>query len=193
MIGQRTRTRTRNGGTRFSSGIFFGYRILYCQPQSATHASQQWDDFLLGVSRLKHYFHYESHIDKLIPWWHWVKKDGTYFFAGHSDIRTESRVHIDRKAESSFHRQLFSAPNSNNSSKKDWNCARLRRAEHLSPQHSTLSDFHYQTHTTLNLKICNKTDLNVKNCIFSKNNCRNIWIIQIKVVTLHHQNNSNNN
>ena len=174
--------------------FFLGYRILYCQPQSASHASQQWDDFLLGVSIPKHHFHYESHIDKPRTWWQWVRKDGTHFFAGHSDTRTESRVYPDRKRESSSRRQLISALNCNNTSKKDWNCPRLRRAEHLSPQYPTLSDFHYQIHTDLNLKICNKTDLNVKNYIFLKNNWRNIWIIQIKDVTLHHQNkNSNNN
>ena len=123
----------------------------------------------------------------------WVGKDGTHFFAGHSDTLTESRVHIDRKGESSSCRTLISAPTCNNTSKKVWNCPRLRRAEHLSPQYSTLSDFHYQIHTDSNLKICNKTDLIVKNSIFPKNNCRNIWIIQIKVVTLHHQNNNSNN
>ena len=34
-------------------------------------------------------------------------------------------------------------------------CLNIRR-------YLTLSDFRYQTHTTLNLKMCNKTDLNVK-------------------------------
>lgn len=109
---------------------------------------------------------------------------------GYTDWIINTTRHKSRKLISP-HAHL--RPNCNNTSKKDWNCARLRRAEHLSPQHPTLSDFHYQTHTTLNLKICNKTDLNVKNCLFSKNNCRNIWIIQIKVVTLHHQNNNSNN
>ena len=126
----------------------------------------------------------------------WVRKDGTHFFTGHSDTRTESIVQLYRKAESSSRRQLISAPNYNNTSKKDWNCARLRRAD-ISRlnirRYLTLSDFHYQTHTTLNLKICNKTDLIVKNYIFPKNNCRNIWIIQIKVVNLQHLNNCNKN
>ena len=75
----------------------FGYRILYYQPQSASHAFQQWDDFLLGVLRLKHYFHYEIYIDKPRTWWQWVRKDGTHFFAGHSDTLTESSVHPDIK------------------------------------------------------------------------------------------------
>ena len=90
--------------------FFLGYRILYCQPQSASHASQQWDDFLLGVSIPKHHFHYESHIDKPRPWWHWFRKDGTHFFAGYSDTRTESIVYLYRKGESSSRRQLISAP-----------------------------------------------------------------------------------
>ena len=163
---------------------------------SNTHAFQQWDDFLLGLSRLKHYFHYESYIDKPRPWWHWFRKDGTHFFAGHSDTLTESRVQLDRKGESSSRRTLISAPTVITPAKKietvrgfvelNISCLNIRR-------YLTLSDFHYQTHTTLNLKMCNKTDLNVKNCLFSKNNCRNIWIIQIKVVTLHHQNNNSNN
>ena len=55
-------------------------------------------------------FHYESYINKPRPWWHWVRKDGTHFFAGYSDTRTDSRVHPDRKSESSFRRQLISAP-----------------------------------------------------------------------------------
>ena len=118
----------------------FWYRILYCQPQSASHAFQQWDNFLLDVSRLKHYFHYESYIDKPRTWWRWVRKDGTHFFAGHLDTQTESRVQPDRKGESSSRRTLIVRPNSNNTSKKDWNCLRLRRAEHLSPQYPTLSD-----------------------------------------------------
>ena len=59
----------------------------------------------------------------------WVRKDGTHFFAGHSDTRTESIVYPDRKGESSSRRTLISVPNSNIPSKKDWNCARLRRAD----------------------------------------------------------------
>ena len=78
-------------------------------------------------------FQYESHINKPRTWWQtddtWVGKDGTHFFTGHLDTRTESIVHPDRKAESSSRRQLISAPNSNNTSKKDWNCPRLRRAD----------------------------------------------------------------
>ena len=162
MIGQRTRTRPRNDGTRFSSGVFLGYRILYCQPQSASHASQQWDDFLLGISRPTHHFHYESYIDKPRPWWHWVRKDGTHFFAGHSDTRTDSRVYPDRKSENSSRRTLISAPNLITPAKKTetvrgfvgLNISRLNIRRYL-----TLSDFHYQTHTILNLKICNKSRL----------------------------------
>ena len=90
--------------------VFLGYRILYYRAKSASHAFQQWDDFLLGVSRLKHHFRYESYIDKPSPWWHWVRKDGTHFFAGHSDTQTESRVHLYRKGESSSRRTLISAP-----------------------------------------------------------------------------------
>ena len=118
------------------------------------------------------------------------------FFAGHSDTRTESIVQPDRKGESSSRRTLISAPTVIAPAKKtetvrgfvELNISRLNIRRYL-----TLSDFHYQTHTTLNLKMCNKTDLIVKNCLFSKNNCRNIWIYQIKVVTLHHQNNNSNN
>ena len=81
--------------------------------------------------------------------------------------------------------------------KKDWNCSRLRRAEHLSPQYPTLSE-HYLTFIIKliplqTLKSVIKADLNIKNFLFLKNNCRNIWIIQIKVVTLYHQNNNSNN
>ena len=122
--------------------------------------------------------------------------DGTYFFAGHSDTRTESIVQPDIKAESSSRRTLISVPTVITPAKKietvrgfvELNISRLNIRRYL-----TLSDFHYQTHTDSNLKICDKTDLIVKNYIFSKNNWENIWIIQIKVVTLHHQNNSNNN
>ena len=126
----------------------------------------------------------------------WVVNDGTHFFAGHSDTRTESLIQPDIKVESLSRRSLISAPSVITPAKKietvrgfvglNISCLNIRR-------YLTLSDFHYQIHTTLNLKICNKTDLIVKNYIISKNNCRNIWIIQIKVVTLHHQNNSNNN
>ena len=174
----------------------FGYRILYCRAKSASHAFQQWDDFLLGVLRLKHYFHYESYIDKPRPWWHWVRKDGTHFFAGHLDTQTESIVHPDRKGESSSRRTLISAPTLITPAKKIetvWGFVGLNISRLNIRRHLTLSDFHYQTHTTLNLKICNKTDLIVKKCLLLKNNWGNIWIIQIKVVTLHHQNNSNNN
>ena len=141
MIGQRTRTRPRKDGTRFSSGFYLDVES-YIAERSLTdmHAFQQWDDFLLGLSRLKHYFHYESYIDKPRPWWHWVRNDGTHFFAGHLDTQTESRVQLDRKGESSFRRTLIVRPNSNNTSKKDWNCVRLRRVEHLLPQYPTLSD-----------------------------------------------------
>ena len=162
MIGQRTRTRPRNDGTRFSSGVFLGYRILYYQAQSASHASQQWDDFLLGVSRPQHYFYYESYIDKPRPWWHWVRKDGTHFFAGHSDTRTESRVHPDRKRESSSRRQLISAPTLITPAKKTetvWGFVELNISCLNIRRYLTLSDFHYQTHTTLNLKMCNKNRL----------------------------------
>ena len=189
------------GAFEFFCWELFGYwnrdeEMRWRHQSEARHAFQQWDDFLLGLSRLKHYFHYESYIDKPRPWWHWVRNDGTHFFAGHSDTQTESRVHPDRKRESSSRRQLISAPTLITPAKKtetvrgfvglNISCLNIRR-------YLTLSDFHYQTHTTLNLKMCNKTDLIVKNCLFSKNNCRNIWIIQIKVVTLHHQNNNSNN
>lgn len=196
MIGQRTRTRPRMDCTRFSSGVFLGYRILYYQPQSASHAFQQWDDFLLGVSRPKHYFHYESYIDKPSSWWPWVRKDGTHFLAGYLDTQTESRVQPDRKGESSSRRPLISAPTIITPAKKTetvWGFVGLNISRLNIRRYPMLSDFHYQTHTDSNLKICNKTDLNVKNCIFLKNNCRNIWIIQIKVVTLHHQNNNSIN
>ena len=111
MIGQRTRTRPWKDGTRFSSGFYLDVES-YIAERSLTdmHAFQQWDDFLLGLSRLKHYFHYESYIDKPRPWWHWVRNGGTHFFAGHLDTQTESRVHPDRKRESSSRRQLISAP-----------------------------------------------------------------------------------
>ena len=69
----------------------------------------------------------------------WVRKDCTHFFTGHSDTQTDLIVQPDRKAESSSRRQLISAPNYNSTSKKDWNCARFRRVEHLSPQYPTLS------------------------------------------------------
>ena len=180
----------------FFFGVLFGYRILYCWPQSASHAFRQWDDFLLGILRLKHHFHYGK------EWL--VNRDicKATLESGRTvhtfslvirlyELNQEYNYTEKVKAHSAPPTNL--RPNFNNPSKKDWNCPRLRRAEHLLPQFPTLFDFHYQTHITLNLKICNKTDLNVKNCLFSKNNCRNIWIIQIKVVTLHHQNNSNNN
>ena len=111
MIGQRTRTRPRKDGTRFSSGFYLDVES-YIAERSLTdiHAFQQWDDFLLGLSRLKHYFHYESYIDKPRPWWHWVRKDGAHFFAGHSDTRTESVIQPDRKGERSSRRTLISAP-----------------------------------------------------------------------------------
>ena len=146
-----------------------------------------------------YYFHYESYIDKPRNWWQMTFESWrtvTHFFAGHSDTLTESLIQPDIKAESSSRRTLISAPTVITPAKKietvrgfvglNISCLNIRR-------YLTLSDFHYQTHTTLNLKMCNKTDLNVKNCLFSKNNCRNIWIIQIKVVTLHHQNNNSNN
>ena len=133
------------GAFEFFCWELFGYwnrdeEMRWRHQSEARHAFQQWDDFLLGLSRLKHYFHYESYIDKPRPWWHWVRNDGTHFFAGHSDTQTESRVHPDRKGESSSRRTLIVRPNCNNTSKKDWNCTRLRRVEHLLPQYPTLSD-----------------------------------------------------
>ena len=141
------------------------------------------DWVLMGLVReMKKHFHYGSHIDKLI-WWH-LSQDGL----------NQEYIYIEQ-GESSFHRTLISAFNYNNTSKKVCNCPEASTCWAFSPQFPKLYDFHYQTHAVSNLKNCNKTDLNVKNCIFSKNNCRNIWLYQIKVVTLHHQNNkhSNNN
>ena len=152
--------------------------------------------FTGDISRLKHYFHYESHIDKPRNWWQATLESGRTVHTFSLVIRIHwlnQEYNYTEKPKSHSAPPTILRPICNNTSKKDWNCARLRRAEHLLPQYPTLYDFHYQTHTTLNLKICNKTDLIVKNYIFSKNNCKNIWIIQIKVVTLHHQNNNSNN
>ena len=92
----------------------FGYwnrdeEMRWRHQSEARHAFLKRDDFLLGLSRLKHYFHYESYIDKPRPWWHWVRNGGTHFFAGHLDTQTESRVHPDRKCESSSRRTPFAA------------------------------------------------------------------------------------
>ena len=65
--------------------------------------------FLTGCIKTETLFSLRKLYWKPRPWWHWVKKDGTHFFAGHSDTRTESIVYPDRKCESSFRRPLIAA------------------------------------------------------------------------------------
>ena len=155
--------------------------------------------FTGDISRLKHYFHYESHIDKPRNWWQTTLESGRTVHTFSLVIRIHwlnQEYNYTEKPKSHSAPPTILRPICNNTSKNtetmrgfvelNISCLNIRR-------YLTLSDFHYQTHTTLNLKMCNKTDLIVKNSIFSKNNWRNIWIYQIKVVTLHHQNNNSNN
>ena len=93
--------------------------------------------FTGDISRLKHYFHYESHIDKPRNWWQATLESGRTVHTFSLVIRihwlNQEYIYIEKP-----HAHL--RPNCNNTSKKDWNCARLRRAEHLLPQYPTLSD-----------------------------------------------------
>ena len=99
------------GRYTFFFWVLFGCRILYCRAKSDWHTrvpTVRW--FFTGCIKAETLFSIrKGMIDKPRPWWHWVRKDGVHFFAGHSDTLTESIVYPDRKCESSFRRPLIAA------------------------------------------------------------------------------------
>ena len=80
---------------------------------SNSHAFQQWDDFLLGVSILKQHFYYEK--EWMVSWenegCYWVRKDGTHFFAGYS---------VNERIKDWYYRTSAVAQQSRQSSWKRW-------------------------------------------------------------------------
>ena len=99
--------------------------------------------FTGDITRLKHYFHYESHIDKPRNWWQTTLESGRTVHTFSLVIRIHwLNQEYNQTEKVKAHLAARSSPplTCNNTSKKDWNCSRLRRAEHLSPQYPTLSD-----------------------------------------------------
>ena len=93
------------------------------------------------LSNLYICFHYESYIDKPRTWWR-LSREGRYtlfrWSFGYTDwIKSTTRHKRWKLISPHVNRPPITC---NNTSKKDWNCPRLRRAEHLSPQHPTLFD-----------------------------------------------------